>query len=261
MKYTTLTIIALILMSAVFMIVGCSDSKDSGVVASDNVEEELLPMGIFYIAAGKDDLDNTRLPGYLKDDLRIESAEVRVDTAGSKWEIVAGGKMYEVHYRDFNDDAKDAKAKFEKFVAVYNDGEPVKVDKEWDGGTLWIDGEKYKGRKVMQKIQKLLLGIAAVPGVAAAPLQPGGNVEIEKWDASITTDMEVFVCGTRGTSESPLFEAWLESSSGLGSRNKTWVYLTKNNVDAKWMIKELQTGDADKPNINWAVKEEYKKLN
>ena len=85
MKYTTLTIIALILMSAVFMIVGCSDSKDSGVVASDNVEEELLPMGIFYIAAGKDDLDNTRLPGYLKDDLRIESAEVRVETVGSKW--------------------------------------------------------------------------------------------------------------------------------------------------------------------------------
>ena len=94
MKYTTLTIIALILMSAVFMIVGCSDSKDSVVVASDNVEEELLPMGIFYIAAGKDDLDNTRLPGYLKDDLGIESAEVRVETAGSKWKIVADGKMY-----------------------------------------------------------------------------------------------------------------------------------------------------------------------
>ena len=110
-------------------------------------------------------------------------------------------------------------------------------------------------------MQKLLLGIAAAPGVAAAPLQPGGDVEIEKWDASITTGMEVYVCGTRGTIESPLFEAWLEASSGLGSRNKTWVYLTKNDVDAKWMIKELQTGDADKPNINWAVKEEYKKLN
>ena len=249
MKYTTLTIIALILMSAVFMIVGCSDSKDSVVVASDNVEEELLPMGIFYIAAGKDDLDNTRLPGYLKDDLRIESAEVRVETAGSKWEIVAGGKMYEVHYRDFNDDAKDAKAKFEKFVAVYNDGEAAKVNEEWDGGTLWLDGEKYKGRKSMQQIQILLLGA------------PGEKVVIEKWDASITAGMEVYVCGTRGTIESPLFEAWLESSSGLGSRNKTWVYLTKNDVDAKWMIKELQTGDADKPNINWAVKEEYKKLN
>ena len=252
MKYTTLTIIALILMSAVFMIVGCSDSKDSVVVASDNVEEELLPMGIFYIAAGKDDLDNTRLPGYLKDDLRIESAEVRVETAGSKWEIVAGGKMYEVHYRDFNDDAKDAKAKFEKFVALYNDGEPAKVDKEWDGGTLWIDGEEYKGRKVMQKIQRLLLGVVGALGE---------KVVIEKWDASITAGMEVYVCGTRGTIESPLFEAWLEASSGLGSRNKTWVYLTKNDVDAKWMIKELQTGDADKPNINWAVKEEYKKLN
>ena len=249
MKYTTLTIIALILMSAVFMIVGCSDSKDSVVVASDNVEEELLPMGIFYIAAGKDDLDNTRLPGYLKDDLRIESAEVRVETAGSKWEIVAGGKMYEVHYRDFNDDAKDAKAKFEKFVAVYNDGEAAKVNEEWDGGTLWLDGEKYKGRKSMQQIQILLLGA------------PGEKVVIEKWDASITAGMEVYVCGTRGTIESPLFEAWLEASSGLGSRNKTWVYLTKNDVDAKWMIKELQTGDADKPNINWAVKEEYKKLN
>ena len=252
MKYTTLTIIALILMSAVFMIVGCSDSKDSVVVASDNVEEELLPMGIFYIAAGKDDLDNTRLPGYLKDDLRIESAEVRVETAGSKWEIVAGGKMYEVHYRDFNDDAKDAKAKFEKFVAVYNDGEAAKVNKEWDGGTLWLDGEKYKGRKVMQKIQRLLLGVVGALGE---------KVVIEKWDASITAGMEVYVCGTRGTIESPLFEAWLEASSGLGSRNKTWVYLTKNDVDAKWMIKELQTGDADKPNINWAVKEEYKKLN
>jgi len=251
-KYTTLTIIALILMSAVFMIVGCSDSKDSVVVASDNVEEELLPMGIFYIAAGKDDLDNTRLPGYLKDDLRIESAEVRVETAGSKWEIVAGGKMYEVHYRDFNDDAKDAKAKFEKFVAVYNDGEAAKVNKEWDGGTLWLDGEKYKGRKVMQKIQRLLLGVVGALGE---------KVVIEKWDASITAGMEVYVCGTRGTIESPLFEAWLEASSGLGSRNKTWVYLTKNDVDAKWMIKELQTGDADKPNINWAVKEEYKKLN
>mgnify|MGYP001475437691 FL=1 len=249
MKYTTLTIIALILMSAVFMIVGCSDSKDSVVVASDNVEEELLPMGIFYIAAGKDDLDNTRLPGYLKDDLRIESAEVRVETAGSKWEIVAGGKMYEVHYRDFNDDAKDAKAKFEKFVALYNDGEAAKVNEEWDGGTLWLDGEKYKGRKSMQQIQILLLGA------------PGEKVVIEKWDASITAGMEVYVCGTRGTIESPLFEAWLEASSGLGSRNKTWVYLTKNDVDAKWMIKELQTGDADKPNINWAVKEEYKKLN
>ena len=155
MKYTTLTIIALILMSAVFMIVGCSDSKDSGVVVSDNddIEEELLPKGIFYIAAGKDDLDNTRLLGYLKDDLRIESAEVRVETAGSKWKIVAGRKMYEVHYRDFNDDAEDAKAKFEKFVAVYNDGEAAKVNEEWDGGTLWLDGEKYKGRKVMQKIQ------------------------------------------------------------------------------------------------------------
>ena len=249
MKYTTLTIIALILMSAVFMIVGCSDSKDSVVVASDNVEEELLPMGIFYIAAGKDDLDNTRLPGYLKDDLRIESAEVRVDTAGSKWKIVAGRKMYEVHYRDFNDDAEDAKAKFEKFVAVYNDGEAAKVNEEWDGGTLWLDGEKYKGRKSMQQIQILLLGA------------PGEKVVIEKWDASITAGMEVYVCGTRGTIESPLFEAWLEASSGLGSRNKTWVYLTKNDVDAKWMIKELQTGDADKPNINWAVKEEYKKLN
>ena len=125
MKYTTLTIIALILMSAVFMIVGCSDSKDSVVVASDNVEEELLPMGIFYIAAGKDDLDNTRLPGYLKDDLRIESAEVRVETAGSKWKIVADGKVYEIQYRDFNDEAEDAAAKFKVFVTDFNaDGFP-----------------------------------------------------------------------------------------------------------------------------------------
>jgi hypothetical protein len=49
----------------------------------------------------------------------------------------------------------------------------------------------------------------------------GEKVVIEKWDASITAGMEVYVCGTRGTIESPLFEAWLEASSGLGSRNKT----------------------------------------
>ena len=77
------------------------------------------------IAAGKDDLDNTRLPGYLKDDLRIESAEVRVETAGSKWKIVADGKVYEIQYRDFNDDAEDAAAKFKVFVTDFNaDGFP-----------------------------------------------------------------------------------------------------------------------------------------
>ena len=242
MKYTTLTIIALILMSAVFMIVGCSDSKDSVVVASDNVEEELLPMGIFYIAAGKDDLDNTRLPGYLKDDLRIESAEVRVETAGSKWEIVAGGKMYEVHYRDFNDDAKDAKAKFEKFVAVYNDGEAAKVNKEWDGGTLWLDGEKYKGRKSMQQIQILLLGA------------PGEKVVIEKWKPPIWEAVYV-----SGTTPGYLY-AWLESSSGLGKGRWTWVYLEKfTDADSEWVISELQTGaEGDFRKKNWDPLESYK---
>ena len=92
-------------------------------------------------------------------------------------------------------------------------------------------------------------------------INPVGVVDGEQWDASITTGMEVYVRGTGGTVESSLFEAWLEASSGLGSRNKTWVYLTKNDVDAEWMIKGLQTGDADKPDINWAVREEYKKLN
>ena len=245
MKYTTLTIIALILMSAVFMIVGCSDSKDSVVVASDNVEEELLPMGIFYIAAGKDDLDNTRLPGYLKDDLRIESAEVRVETAGSKWKIVAGRKMYEVHYRDFNDDAKDAKAKFEKFVALYNDGEPAKVDKEWDGGTLWIDGEKYKGREVMQKIQKLLLGVGGAPGE---------KVVIEKWKQPPVWE----VAYVKGTIPGYLY-AWLRSSSGLGSRGMTWVYLSKF-TDTEWEIEELQTGkkEEDFNQKKWHSVEPYK---
>ena len=251
MKYTTLTIIFLILVSAVFMIVGCSDSKDSVVVASDNVEEELIPMGIFYIAAGKDDLDNTRLPGYLKDDLRIESAEVMVETAGSKWKIVAGGKMYEVHYRDFNDDANKAVGRFKTFITHFN-AEKVALAVEYlaRSPTLVIDGEKFKKVKAIQKLQEL-----AIP-IGGGDL--GGVEKGEQWDASIT---EVYVCGTGGTVESPLFEVWLEASSGLGSRNKTWVYLTKDDVNAEWMIKGLQTGDADKPDINWAVREEYKKLN
>ncbi len=37
------------------------------------------------------------------------SAEVTVETPDSKWEITEGGKVYEVEYRNFENDAKDAK--------------------------------------------------------------------------------------------------------------------------------------------------------
>ena len=165
--------------------------------------------------------------------------------------------MYEVHYRDFNDDAKDAKAKFEKFVAVYNDGEPAKVDKEWDGGTLWIDGEKYRGRKSMQKMQNLLRGIAAAPGVPAAPLQQGGGggaAVIEKWKPPVWE--ATYVSGTTPD----YLKAWLISSSGLGSRSKAWVYLEKYIIDAdsEWEIEELQTGEEeDFERKNWKSLDPY----
>lgn len=124
-----------------------------------------------YIAAGMDDLNGQKLPGYLKEDLELVSAEVTVGMPDSKWKITEDEKVYEVEYSNFENDAKDAKARFEKFVVVYNSGKAAVVDKEWDKGTLWIDGKRYTGRKVMQKIQKLLRGIAGAPGVVAAPLK------------------------------------------------------------------------------------------
>ena len=106
------------------------------------------------------------------------SAEVTVETPDSKWKITEDGKVLEVEYRNFEDDAKAAKARFEKFVVVYNGGKAALVAEEWDGGTLWLDGTGYKSKKGMQKMQALLLGIPAAPGVAAAPQPPGGAVVV-----------------------------------------------------------------------------------
>ena len=86
-------------------------------------------------------------------------------------------------------------------------------------------------------MQKLLLGIAAAPVVAAAPLQPGGEVEIEKWKPPVWE--ATYVSGTTPG----YLDAWLEASSGLGSRSKTWVYLSKStDAESEWEIDELQTG-------------------
>ena len=183
------------------------------------------------------------------------SAEVTVETPDSKWKITEGEKEYEVKYRNFENDAEDAKARFEKFVKVYNGGEGAVVEEEWDRGTLWIDGEKYTGRKSMQKMQKLLLGIAAAPGVAAAPLQPGaGAAVIEKWKPPVWE-----VTYVRGTTPGYLY-AWLESSSGLGKGRWTWVYLEKfTDADSEWVISELQTGaEGDFRKKNWDPLESYK---
>jgi len=62
------------------------------------------------------------------------SAEVTVETPDSKWKITEGEKEYEVKYRNFENDAEDAKARFEKFVKVYNGGEGAVVEEEWDRG-------------------------------------------------------------------------------------------------------------------------------
>ena len=130
MKYTTLTIIALILMSAVFMILGCSsDDETEGSKAdvgpTSSIVEDTDPKGpeMIYIATGMDDLNQQKLPDYLKEYLGLVSAEVTVETPDSKWRIVADGKVYEIQYRDFNDDAEDAKVKFDAFVADFNAGD------------------------------------------------------------------------------------------------------------------------------------------
>ncbi|MAG85406.1 hypothetical protein CMK10_14740 [Candidatus Poribacteria bacterium] len=257
-------VIALMLMLSVFVFVGCSsddeteDSKTTADVGpTTSAVEDTGPVWpqTVYIAAGMDDLNNQKLPGYLKEDLELVSAKVTVETPDSKWEITEGEKVYEVEYSNFENDAEDAKARFKKFVAVYNGGEAAEVDKEWDGGTLWIDGEKYKGRKSMQQMQKLLRGIAAAPGVAAAPQQPGGgNAVIEKWKPTVWEATYV-----SGTTPDYLY-AWLEASSGLGSRSKTWIYLSKStDADSEWEIDELQTGKKeDFKRKNWKSLEPYK---
>jgi hypothetical protein len=136
-----------------------------------------------------------------------------------------------------------------------NGGKAALVKDEWDKGTLWIDGEKYKGRKVMQKIQKLLRGIAAAPGVAAAPQQGGEEAAvIEKWKPTVWEATYV-----SGPTPDYLY-AWLEASSGLGSRSKTWVYLSKStDADSGWEIEELQTGkEEDFKEKKWYSVEPYK---
>ena len=253
-------VIALMLMLSVFVFVGCSSDdetqapEDSKADVGPETIAEKWPKTV-YIAAGMADLNNQKLPGYLKEDLELVSAKVTVETPDSKWEITEGEKVYEVEYSNFENDAEDAKARFKKFVAVYNGGEAAEVDKEWDGGTLWIDGEKYKGRKSMQQMQKLLRGIAAAPGVAAAPQQPGGgNAVIEKWKPTVWEATYV-----SGTTPDYLY-AWLEASSGLGSRSKTWIYLSKStDADSEWEIDELQTGKKeDFKRKNWKSLEPYK---
>ena len=181
------------------------------------------------------------------------SAEVTVETPDSKWKITEGGKVLEVEYRNFEDDAKAAKARFEKFVVVYNGGKAALVAEEWDGGTLWLDGTGYKSKKAMQKMQALLLGIPAAPGVAAAPQPPGGAV-VEKWNPPVWGDTYV-----SGTTPGYLY-AWLESSSGLGKGRWTWVYLEKfTDADSEWVISELQTGaEGDFRKKNWDPLESYK---
>ena len=108
----------------------------------------------------------------------------------------------------------------------------------------------------MQKMQKLLLGIAAAPGVPAAPLQPGAGAAavIEKWKPTVWEATYV-----SGTTPDYLY-AWLEASSGLGSRSKTWVYLSRStDADSEWEIEELQTGKKeDFKRKNWMSLEPYK---
>ena len=262
-------VIALMLMLSVFVFVGCSsddETEDSKTTADVGLTTSAVedtgpewPQTV-YIAAGMDDLNNQKLPEYLEKYLGLVSAEVTVETPDSKWEITEGEKVYEVEYSNFENDVEDAKARFKKFVAVYNGGEAAEVDKEWDGGTLWIDGEKYRGRKSMQKMQNLLRGIAAAPGVPAAPLQQGGGggaAVIEKWKPPVWE--ATYVSGTTPD----YLKAWLISSSGLGSRSMAWVYLEKYIIDAdsEWEIEELQTGDGDDFNKKkWYSVETYKKI-
>ena len=112
MKYT-----ALILILSVFVVMGCSSGDDQ-----DKGAEVFGPTGPtvskgpqkIYISAGKDELDSEKLPDYLKTDLG-EPAEVTVETAGSKWKIVVGEKIYEAQYHDFASDAgywRDDRRKF-----------------------------------------------------------------------------------------------------------------------------------------------------
>ena len=104
-------------------------------------------------------------------------------------------------------------------------------------------------------MQKLLLGIAAAPGVPAAPLQQsGGNAVIEKWKPTVWE--ATYVSGTTPD----YLKAWLISSSGLGSRSMAWVYLKKYIIDAdsEWEIEELQTGEGeDFERKNWKSLEPY----
>ena len=124
-------VIALMLVLSVFVFVGySSDDKDVGpttsAVTEDSKAEDTGPEWpqTVYIAVGMDDLNNQKLPDYVKVDLALDpvSAEVTVETPDSKWKITEGGKVLEVEYRNFEDDAKAAKARFEKFVVVYNGG-------------------------------------------------------------------------------------------------------------------------------------------
>ena len=147
-------IIALILMLSIFVVMGCSsddETEDSkaDVGPTTSTVEDTGPKGpeTIYIAAGMDDLNSQKLQDYLKEDLELVSAEVTVETPDSKWKITEGEKVYEVEYRNFKDEAKAAKARFRKFIVVYNGGEAALLEEEWDKGTLWLDREQYKRKR------------------------------------------------------------------------------------------------------------------
>ena len=235
MKYT-----ALILILSVFVVMGCSsgDDQDKGaeVVGPTGPTVSKGPQKI-YISAGKDELDSEKLPDYLKTDLG-EPAEVTVETAGSKWKIVVGEKIYEAQYHDFASDAEGAAAKFKAFVTDFNAGDAaVVIDGHLSGSSvLYIDGEKFKKKYVQKKFQELINPI-------------GGG---EQWKTPVALQ-ESYVSGTLG-----LFQAWLHVSNGLGNRGKTWVYLEKDDANSEWKIKELHTGDEENPEIYWKNRKEYK---
>ena len=256
-------IIALILTLSMFVVMGCSsddeteDSKAEVEPTTSAVDPDTGPKGpqTIYIATGMADLNQQIPPRYLKEDLGLVSAEVKVETPGSKWEITGGGKVYKVEYRNFEDDAKAAKVRFEDFVGVYNSKKAALLEEEWDKkSTLWLDGTRYKGKKAIRKMQNLLLGQPAAPGVAAAP-QQFGEVVVLKWNPPVWKTTYV-----SGTTPDYLY-AWLESSSGLGKGRRTWVYLEKftDDADSEWVIDELQTGaEGDFRKRNWDPLESYK---
>ena len=102
-------------------------------------------------------------------------------------------------------------------------------------------------------MQALLLGMPAAPGVAAAPLQPGGEIVFDKWNPPVWKATYV-----SGTTPGYLY-AWLASTRGLGSR-LAWVYLSKStDADSEWKINELQIGkEKDFRKKNWSSVEPYK---